>query len=59
MAVYYIRRPTCHPKRLEAPDGHDNYEPKIEYRMNRQGHAEGVEKSDGTGYESEPVGTSG
>ena len=22
MAVYYIPRPTCHPKRVFAPDGH-------------------------------------
>ena len=36
MAVYYIRRPTCHPKRLEAPDGHNNYEPKIEYNMKKE-----------------------
>ena len=30
MAVYYIHLPTCHPKRLEAPDGHEHYSPKIE-----------------------------
>ena len=30
MAVYYIHLPTCHPKRLEAPDGHKHYSPEIE-----------------------------
>ena len=36
MAVYYIHHPTCHPKRLGAPDGHNNYEPNIEYRMKKE-----------------------
>ena len=30
MAVYYIHLPTCHPKRLEAPDGHKHYLPPKE-----------------------------
>ena len=35
MAVYYIHLPTCHPKRLEAPDGHKHYSPKIKKTMKK------------------------
>ena len=35
MAVYYIHLPTCHPKRLEAPDGHKHYSPKINKKMKK------------------------
>ena len=35
MVVYYIHLPTCHPKRLEAPDGHKHYSPKIDKRMKK------------------------
>jgi len=35
MAVYYIHLPTCHPKRLEAPDGHKQYSPKIKKTMKK------------------------
>ncbi|EJP30282.1 bacterial mobilization protein MobC [Prevotella sp. MSX73] len=35
MAVYYIHLLTCHPKRLEAPDGHKHYSPKIKKTMKK------------------------
>jgi len=35
MAVYYIHLPTCHPKRLETPDGHKHYSPKINKKMKK------------------------
>ena len=35
MAVYYIHLPTCHPKRLETPDGHKHYSSKIDKEMKK------------------------
>ena len=35
MAVYYIHLPTCHPKRVFAPDGHRKHYPQNEEKMKK------------------------